>query len=646
MLDKNIIPETIPFDFDETYAAVRNKFSDYGYDLQEGSNTMQLAIAMSYLTSMLNANTAVNINEMLLPVARKRDMVLQDARLLGYEIKHKISYKYKLTLDFPEGTHQVNTYEKFSSDGKSYYYMGDNIPTFEGPKTIELVVTEGNLKEWKKDSSLVTTLSLSSTQESAPVVDYFVDIPYKDVAENGLRVFVSYTEPNGTSHELKEYPRLDNFIIDSDSIGKPGYVRLDNIKFKTPRIYFKLGDVGANLPENTKVYVDCLVSSGSDGKIDTNKISTDLECEVSSVDLVSNGSAEESIESVKRNAPLFHNSANRLVTKNDISSFVNRDNRIKSATVWDGGDEFPRKPGNIWFTGLPQHSVREFVSNELKTKWNLDTDHNNPNWNLTEPDIHNIIEQMDEVRIPTISMHHRHPIYMDFDFKIQVVRYSRSLTPAEWNTKLFDEINRYFESTDEVLGVEEFNFEYFQSSLVKRLDYILSDSTGFNIELSNSVMLSERDILDETINECSSTNPGIDQNKEQVRFHLGTPFEKYIEYSIDNEVLVATEYLPRISALVNGKQLSIDFDSPTLLGNEVMQYPIYLGPKIIGNYVGEYRVFIGTADTIEVVLLTKNADILQAIQNNLKIDITYNSPNFKVTRNTIPALSSVEFIDR
>ena len=118
MLDKNLIPETIPFDFDDNYAAVKQKFADYGYDTQEGSNTMQLSIAMSYLVSMLNANTAVNINEMLLPLARKRKMVLQDARLLGYESRHIMSYKYNLTLEFGEGLHEISKYEKFEFDGK------------------------------------------------------------------------------------------------------------------------------------------------------------------------------------------------------------------------------------------------------------------------------------------------------------------------------------------------------------------------------------------------------------------------------------------------------------------------------------------------------------------------------------------------
>ena len=71
------LTETIPFNFDEIYSAVSTKLAEKGYDaIYEGSNTAQLVTAMSYLVSMLNANTAANINEMLLPLAQKRNNIL------------------------------------------------------------------------------------------------------------------------------------------------------------------------------------------------------------------------------------------------------------------------------------------------------------------------------------------------------------------------------------------------------------------------------------------------------------------------------------------------------------------------------------------------------------------------------------------
>lgn len=705
MLDKNIIPETIPFDFDDNYAAVKQKFADYGYDTQEGSNTMQLAIAMSYLTSMLNANTAVNINEMLLPLARKRKNALQSARLLGYETRHTSSYKYKLTLEFPEGMHRINRYEKFTSNGKNYYYMGDNIPAFEGPKTIDLVVYEGNLKQWKDDASLVSNLSVSGTSGGKAEADYYVDVPYTRVAENGLRVFVSYIEAAGVERDLEEYPRMDNFVIDADMAGKRGFVRLDNIDFGTPRIYFKLGDVGITLPENTKVRVDVLISSGADGTGDVSDFKSDLECEITEVILESNGSEEESLESIRRNAPLFHNSANRLVTKNDYHGYFNRDSRIKNSTVWDGGDEYPYRPGNVWFSSIPNHTKRIFINNTLKTKWELQERHPD-NWYISDGDVEDIKYSTLDIKVPTLALHHRHPVYLNFDYKIQVVRYSRSLTTEEWNEKLFDTVNDYFIDTEIKPGAESYVFEYFQSNLDKRLDIVLTDVTGFNISLENSVTISSKDIINEVLNSCD-----LQSISSQVRFHLGTPFEKY--YSTDSNGIstIETEYLPRLHATIELEELSVDFDSPVNLQNRVMQYPIMLG----SDTVGVYRVFLDASDTIEVIIFAspnttewinpegfiefelKNKTyyiasttdardqivqdtstvfkefnvkgetfyvsndsnfisyigleddytyIDRELLDGLEIKVMYKSPNFKITRNTLPSLRSVEFINR
>jgi len=80
------IKETVPFSFDEIYDGIADLFADKGYDSPyDGSNLSQLITSMAYTVSTLNANTAVNINETILTLAQKRDNIVQDARLLGYE---------------------------------------------------------------------------------------------------------------------------------------------------------------------------------------------------------------------------------------------------------------------------------------------------------------------------------------------------------------------------------------------------------------------------------------------------------------------------------------------------------------------------------------------------------------------------------
>ena len=635
MLDKKIIPETIPFDFDENYEFVRSVFESYGYDIEEGSNIQQQAIAMSYMVSMLNANTAVNINEMLLPLARKRKPLLLNARTLGYEIRHITSFVYRLTLSFGSGPHQISQYEKFTVNGKKYYYMGDNITTIEPNSTLQIDVVEGDLKLWKDDNSLKNMISVYTTEGGKTKGDYFVDVPFTNVENSGLRVFVQ--KP---SQDLVEYPKIDNFIIDSDTIGEIGFIRLDDIDFKTPRVYFKMGSVGLDLPDNTQVFIDALISSGSNGKMEYSNfddVKTTLACEVIGIDLVSNGSAEESLESVKINAPLFHNAANRIVTKRDINTFINRDTRVENCVVWDGNDEYPYRPGHVWFSGISSHTIRNLAPNAEKTKWELQNKNDLLNWYISDGDVQSIKKTIEPVSIPTLAYHHRHPIYMDFDYTVQVVRYSRSQTPKEWNEELFGVIDDYFAGIQSHDGAENFVFEYFQSNLDKRIDTSLTDATGFNISLQNSITITSKDILNETI----EAN-GTEVIKDQVRFHLGTPFEKFVTFDLSGEPFVDSQYLPKLNSEINGKTLSVNFNTETKLNsNRGIAYPIRLNSTVIGSYI----VLTGLEDTIEVIINT-SGEIVSELDNGIKIGVQYNSPNFKVSRNTIPSLNTVEFINK
>ncbi len=71
----------IPFSFDEIYSDIVTKLGNDS--VYEGSNLSQIVTAMSYLISSLNINTAANINETFLPLARKKKMFL---KLLDFKV--------------------------------------------------------------------------------------------------------------------------------------------------------------------------------------------------------------------------------------------------------------------------------------------------------------------------------------------------------------------------------------------------------------------------------------------------------------------------------------------------------------------------------------------------------------------------------
>lgn len=657
------INETVPFNFDENYQFIKDKFVEkHGYDPEEGSNTMQLIAAMSYLTSMLNANTAVNINETILPLARKRNTVLRDARVLGYEIDHARSYQYNLDLLFSNTTSAVKNvfikrHTSFSAGGKKYYYMGEEVeiiiqPNSDVTKTIP--VTEGTLFKYNDVNPLpelsvnIDNVEVDGNQE----VQSYVDIPFTDVEEDGIEVFLTYVDEFGNFKQLERWTKSSTFMIEKDTTLRNEFVRLDDITYRTPRIYFKIGDVGRNLRIGTLVNINVLKSSGADGEMKETPTPDSLDAEVVNFDLNLIGADEESIESIKKNAPLFHNTANRIITKPDYIAFCNRLAEVKKTQVWDGHDEIPKIPGHIWFSFLPSNTNRALSSTDnTNTTYELENPNLLSNWYLEQTvtgDIDDIFDYLGDFKVPTLVFNHRNPNYMDFEYDINIVKYNIAKSRAERNQDVFDVINEYFSGEDAQgnrtveVPVESYSFEYFQSNLTKRIDTDLTDITGFNINLRTFIDLYKNNIITEK------------NNFKEIIFHLGYPYEDLI----DENLVVNTNNMPSIDTnnFAGADNLYVDLSSGAAdTSTDLVTYSIRLGVGVSGipnssdPIVGEYRIHTGVIRTIEVKLFITPSDYSVGIHEDVfdpfaTVNVKYPSPNIRFSRNTIPRLRKVNFI--
>lgn len=684
--------ETVPFNFDEIYTAVAAKFVAKGYDVQEGSNTMQLVTAMSYLTSMLNANTAVNINETLLSLARKRDTVLQDARILGYEVAHIQSYQYNLSLTFTNSTtspvtHRVEKYTAFTSGTKTYYYVGPGFdvvlagatgnPLIPVTSTITLLVKEGILKKFANEPTLTLAIQTITTTINAittTTAQHYVSVPFTNVEENGIDMFITSYDTLGDL-QVQEWFRSKQFLIDNDTILNKEFVRLDDIDTKMPRLYFKLGDVGKEVRVGSIVQMNVLVSSGTSGEMLLNPTTTLPSCVVNSFTVAIQGTNEESIESIKNNAPLFNNSANRLITKPDYIAFATRQAAVKYTDVWDGDFEYPARAGYIWFSFVPETLVRTLVNlNALSTRWDLQNPYSFINWYLEPGEITAVFANLGLYKIPTMQFLHRHPVYMDMEYSVKVARYNVNLSKAEVNSAIFKIIDDYYRDGDllttdsDSMAAETYNFEYFQSNLIKRIDRNLSDVTGIDLTLSASIPLTSQNINTEKFATTIST---IDYYFNSVIFHLGIPFDGV--FNPDASIILAR--LPSIDTLnIKGDQTMYTDFTTVVFTNGVRKYNIKLttqgalGVKNLGTdiIVGEYTVINNLNVGIQITLfvVTPNAytvgflpsdfnldytdaptnTIINNITSGLKISVKYPTPNIPFTRNTIARLRTVEFI--
>ena len=610
------IIETVPFNFNDLYKSLEDKFAEKGYDIEEGSNTSQLITAMAYLTSMLNVNTAVNINETILPLARKRKNALQDARMLGYETAHKQSYKYRFKLT-PDrvGAFIVPKYSKFEYGEKSYYYMGNRLEIKDVTQqmvddgySFEVDVKEGTLHSYEdNEDTLSITTGYVEDKTGNTIPQYYIDIPFINVEESGLEVFLTYYNEYGMLYTKEIWYQSEQFMVDKDTVLNKEYIRLDNIDYKTPRIYFTLAGVGLGVRPNTKVDINVLSTSGSEGKItdetDFNGVTHGLSgISVTGIKLVLQGTDEETLQSIQTNAPLFHNSANRAITKTDYLAICNRHSTVNTSMVWGGDDEYPKSPGHVWFSFLPSTTQRSISAGDgFNNVFSLDNAEDIVNWFMEDNDIVSaettvdgqlinpgVWDILNNYKIPTIEFHHRQPLYLDFEYDIDIVKYNIKTSKSDTHQEIFEIIDSFF--TGKNTGdtqFEKFENEYFHSSLKKRIDTDLTDISGFNDTVRTKLMVTDKNISSEL----------IDANQQDVFIPLAIPYEEYF----DVNKFLKTGMLPNIDTEdFHGLDIYTDWSSNE--GIDLKSQPVIISPILTDvtesqtMLGGETEVVLGTIE--------------------------------------------------
>lgn len=556
MANNNKTVQTVPFNFDELYSELKGLFNQSGYDVAEGSNVSMLTDSMAYMTSMLNANTAVNINENILEYATKRENVLQDARVLGYEIKHVMSYVYDITVTVPKGNVIIPKFTSFTSGDHTYYYMGNDIMLQNDEDTsLVLRVKEGTLHKYSDEKDILETVLSNSFENSS---HYYIDVPYTNVENDGLEVYVSYYDDYDEYHDHEKWNKSTQTILEQDVDFSGKYIRIDNINYSTPRVYFKYAGSGSNLNVGTIIDINVLVSSGTDGEIDTSNVTCALGYNITNIELIQSGQSAESIQSIKNNAPKVYNSANRVVVTNDYEGACNRDTRVTDTCVWGGEKEFPVSPGHVWFSFLKSNTKNTFTpADDTNMYYSRDGFENNwdyvnnsestsnartfyetfylQNTEIRSSDTENvkgIWDNLDDLKIPTLEYHHRNPIFCTFDYDFSILKYSMTEDVANTHKEIFDIIQNAFIGTSDSLQLEKFNSEYFDASLIKRIDKRITDVSGFKHALVNKLVLNTKTLSAEQLN----------TDLRDIYIPLGMPYENIF----DNRGFLDYSLLPNI----------------------------------------------------------------------------------------------------
>ena len=669
--------EFIPFNKDDIKLKIEDKFSELGYDVgADGNNMSLMAELLSYAASIVNTNMAFGLSDLTLINSTQRKNILSLARQLGYEARQRISYQYKIYLRptvpsvFPT-TLLIPKYTEFKSGDLSYFYMGEdvNLEVNESDFTagswngefIELIVKEGLLKRYYDqvvtplgDPNLIRTIEKIGVDD----VETYLDIPYYDVEENGIEVFVQTYNSSGTAVK-EEWAKRTDFIVEKDEnseLFEKRYLQLANIQYNTTRIYFKFAGIGNQLVEGTKVYMNILQSSGSDGK-PTEKIYSNpngfeilpnLQSEVPYI----TGSNEESDESVKANAPLFYNSGNRLVTSVDYETFLEKEPLVKNSFVWGGEEELVKELGNVWFSLFKQARETTFdnVGNNYQefTRLSLDSA---IEYLLLDTDITSIKDKIDKLKVITMQLHSRQPIFVDYYYEVEIAQYN-SLTQTYLHNEFFKLIRTYF-----LEEMEDFGKKYFHTNLIRKLDNILGEDSGFDIKFTNKIKLFPEQLTKEL------------NKDDKYIIMLSTPYRNYFETTGDGQII--TSELPNFGKTLFKNYLTLDRDIivdfttgvNTTKNDYLIEFPIllkgpdtwdeavdpdHLNPPTIINedVVGTYYV-INTFSTqyIRIELIVDGTIITEAdFATPVDFDVDFRTQNFNLIKTSIPRLASVKFI--
>jgi len=680
---KNVEAALIPYDQNEIETLLKQLMYQNGITdvLYEGSNVSQIASVISYVISALNVNTAINLQETILPLASKRMNILMGARQLGYEPRAITSYKYELIIkpmfytgkevlikedpndpysrlivNIDDNKHQfgytIEPYTEFRNNDKTYWYTGPAITIYpknkdgsrgftnreilnvkqpDGRKDIlaTIEVIEGNLTRSFQDKELqIEAIDYMEDGVSKTKQDYL--IPYVNVEqEEGIHTYLTYIDKNGMTRQREHWTQSSSLLVDETlTYNQRKFARMENIILGYPAIFFEFAGLGNGIRSKTMIEVDVLQSSGALGEAMENFEVVDTRgseiFEVMEYKMTQEGRLAESDKSIKENAIVFHNTGNRAVTRSDYSSIAKRYETCSEADAWGGEEETPRQKGEIWISATPRKQYREYnesmtpttqtytletgnldkkVDNNLEAVNHIlyeDTNERNfQNWYLNDYDwkgytnLHTgahdpgLRDYLDTFKIISMGLNYRHPLYIDFEYNMEVVKYDIHTNPEVTNKLVFDTVNAYF-----LQNLEKFEAEYLNSNLQRVIDQGLGFDTGINFQTRLYGVLCQ-----EMIDEYYETTPivygsGQPQLKQRIIVNLAWPYENLLPNGIDKAV--DWKLLPRIDTenFIFGSKgndpknkLHVDYQTMSAIVNQtVREIPIKLGSTRCGTY--------------------------------------------------------------
>ena len=298
---------------------------------------------MSVLLDLLSYNTHYNsfyvnmlANEMFLDTAQQRDSVVSNAKLVGYIPISAVGASANVTLTFGG--------------------VSGSVTQFTIPKNSKFSTTVDDIQYTYVTPSAFTVQNVSNTFSKAVTIKEGQPLTHRFVvnANNPQR----YVLPNENVDTTSIIVRVQNSVSDTTTVE---FTRATNINqvFSTSPVYFLeeaydgkyeivfgSGSLGKALINGNIVIVDYLVCNG-DATNGANTFSVDTlnvgesysSATISLNTRAAGGRPQETVESIKFNAPRFYQTQNRCVIDNDYQRILLTENPDLQSVIAFGGEQ-------------------------------------------------------------------------------------------------------------------------------------------------------------------------------------------------------------------------------------------------------------------------------------------------------------------
>lgn len=362
----------------KTYLAQKDEFSDYDFEASGLSNILDVLAYNTHFNGLI-ANFA--INESFLNTAQLRSSVVSHAESLGYRPRSVTSSKSIInvyvdlsqvagrpqSIELPVGTRFKAKNQNIEFDETEFEFRTRKkyTATDDGTGIYEFVDENGsnNVEVYEGTPKTKTFLVDSITE------DVLYVIPDQTIDTNSIEVRV-YESVTSDSYEVY-FPLQTAITVDANS-------EFYDIK-EAPNGYYEInfGDgssFGRKPNVGNKIVVSYTSSSGEEAN-GSNEFTgiTQLTINgnnynllVSSQQISAGGQGKETIESVRKLAPVQFAAQQRLVTSLDYKGMIlSNFTEVKDVSVWGGEDNVPVDYGKVYLSLQFKDNVSQVTQDQV-----------------------------------------------------------------------------------------------------------------------------------------------------------------------------------------------------------------------------------------------------------------------------------------